>query len=116
MLCDFPCPALAEHAGLSLEALERTMFDACLRDWDAEAARMEPLRARLEAAREVRLEGEDTELTLSVAGRPALVDDGHLNMPGGEIFCCPVEGTAEGRSGSPTSRSTPTAPTSPTSA
>jgi aminopeptidase len=97
VLCDYPCAAFAELAGLPLEELERTMFDACLRDWDAEAARMEPLRARLGAAREVRLDGEDTELTLSVDGRPALVDDGHLNMPGGEIFCCPVEGTAEGR-------------------
>ena len=96
VLCDYPCPAFAELARLPLEEIEATMLEACLRDWAAEAERMEPLRARLEAAREVRVEGHDTELSLSVEGRTALTDDGHLNMPGGEVFCCPVEGSAEG--------------------
>ena len=97
VLCDFPCEAFAELAELPYEELERTMFDACLRDWDAEAQRLEPIRSRLEAATEVRAVGPDTDLVLGVAGRTAITDDGHLNMPGGEVFCCPVEGEAEGR-------------------
>ncbi|MGH3104864.1 MAG: aminopeptidase [Gaiellaceae bacterium] len=95
VLCDYPCQAFADESGLSLPELEDVMFGACLRDWDAEAARMEPLRARLERARVVRIVGEDTDLTLDVEDRPALTDDGRLNMPGGEVYCCPV--SADGR-------------------
>ncbi|MGH3131385.1 MAG: aminopeptidase [Gaiellaceae bacterium] len=61
VLCDYPCQAFADESGLSLPELEDVMFGACLRDWDAEAARMEPLRARLERARVVRIVGEDTD-------------------------------------------------------
>ena len=37
-----------------------------------------------------------TDLTLSLAGRTGAVDDGHINMPGGEVFYSPVEDSAEG--------------------
>ena len=30
------------------------------------------------------------------AGREGEVDDGHMNMPGGEVFYCPVEDSTEG--------------------
>jgi aminopeptidase len=33
---------------------------------------------------------------LSIAGRHADVDDGHRNMPGGEVFLCPLEDSADG--------------------
>jgi aminopeptidase len=99
VLCDFPCEGFARESGIPLPELEDAMLDACLRDWRAEAERMEPLRARLEAAREARIVGEDTELVLDVEGRPAVTDDGHKNMPGGEVFCCPrsAEGTVRYR-------------------
>ena len=57
---------------------------------------MEPVRALLDEAREVRLVGEGTDLTLSLEGRTSLVDDGHANMPGGEVYLSPVEDSAEG--------------------
>lgn len=94
--CDFPCAAYAERAGLTLAAFEEVFYDACLRDWDEEGRRMEPVRERLDAAREVRVVGEGTDLRLSLDGRAALVDDGHLNVPGGEVFTSPVEGSVEG--------------------
>ena len=52
--------------------------------------------------REVRIVGPDTDLTLSIAGRTFINDDGRKNMPGGDIFTGPVEDSAEGRSVSPT--------------
>jgi len=51
---------------------------------------------RFEAADEVRLVAGDTDLQLSIAGRPMLVDAGGANMPGGEFFTSPVEDSAEG--------------------
>ena len=94
--CDFPCAAYAERAGLTLAAFADVFYEACLRDWDEEGRQMEPVRERLEAAREVRILGEGTDLRLSLDGRTALVDDGHLNVPGGEVFTSPVEDSLEG--------------------
>ena len=94
--CDFPCAAYAERAGLTLAELEDVFYDACLRDWDEEGRRMEPVRERLDAAGEVRIVGAGTDLRLSLEGRAALVDDGHLNVPGGEVFTSPVEDSLEG--------------------
>ena len=74
--CQFPTPAFAQEAGMSIAEFERFFFDACLRDWDEEAARMERLLARFDAADEVRI--------------------GRTNMPGGEFFFAPVEDSAEG--------------------
>jgi aminopeptidase len=94
--CDYPCAAFAERAGLSLADYEEIFYAACLRDWDAEATRMRPVLERLDASETVRIVGRETDLVLSVAGRMGLIDDGHQNVPGGEIFWSPVEDSAAG--------------------
>jgi aminopeptidase len=52
---------------------------------------------RLTAARELRIEAEGTDLTLSVEGRTWVNSDGRRNMPSGEVFTGPHEASAEGR-------------------
>jgi aminopeptidase len=94
--CQFPTPALAQEAGLSVAAFEQFFYGAVLRDWDAETERMNGLMERFDAADTVRIVGEDTDLTLSIAGRNGEVDEGRVNMPGGEFFFAPVEDSAEG--------------------
>ena len=94
--CDFPCPWFARQAGLSLAEYEDDFYAACLRDWDAEGARMRPILERFDAAETVRIVGPGTDLTLSLAGRPGAIDDGHVNVPGGEIYFSPVEDSVEG--------------------
>src|SRR5207253_582282 len=68
----------------------------CLLDWDAEGARMRRIADLIDAASEVRIVGEGTDLTLRVDGRTSEVDDGHINMPGGEVFLSPLEDATEG--------------------
>jgi aminopeptidase len=94
--CDYPCEAFAERAGVSLAEYTDIFYDACLRDWDAEAERMRPVLERLDGASTVRIAGFGTDLTLSLEGRHGEIDDGHLNVPGGEVFWSPVEDSAEG--------------------
>ena len=94
--CDFPCAYFARQAGLSLAEYEDVFYDACLRDWDEEGRKMEPVRERFDRAEEIRIVGEETDLTLSLAGRTGAVDDGHQNVPGGEVFYSPVEDSADG--------------------
>ena len=94
--CDFPCPAYAERAGLPLAELEDVFYAACLRDWDEWARAMEPVRERLARASELRILGAGTDLHLGLAGREWAIDDGHQNVPGGELFTSPVEESVEG--------------------
>ena len=94
--CQYPTPALAQEAGMSLEAFEDFLFGACLLDWNTEHQRMSHYAERFDAAEEVRIVGDGTDLTLSLAGRTAKVDAGGANMPGGEFFFSPVEDSAQG--------------------
>jgi aminopeptidase len=94
--CQFPTNALAQEAGLTLAQLTEVIFDACLRDWDAEGDRMRRYAERFDAADRVRLVGGGTDLTISLADRQGEVDDGRHNMPGGEFFFAPVEDSASG--------------------
>jgi aminopeptidase len=94
--CQFPTPALAQDAGMTVRGFENFLYGACLLDWDAERERMRRYAERFERARTVRIVGDGTDLTLSVAGRRAEVDDGRNNLPGGEFFLCPIEDSADG--------------------
>jgi len=94
--CQYPTPALAQEAGMSVEAFEDFLFGACLLDWKKEKERMSRYAERFDAADEVRIVGDGTDVTLSLAGRTAKVDAGGANIPGGEFFFSPVEDSAEG--------------------
>jgi aminopeptidase len=94
--CRYPTPALAQEAGMSLREFEDFLFGAVLLDWDEEGRKMERIKERFDAAKEVRIVGADTDLKFSIDGRTGEVDDGHMNMPGGEVFYCPVEDSTEG--------------------
>jgi aminopeptidase len=94
--CDFPCPALAQEAGMATDEFEEFLYAAVLRDWDEEARRMERIADRFTAADELRIVGPGTDLTVGLAGRRAIVDDGKYNIPGGEFFFCPLEDSAQG--------------------
>lgn len=94
--CQFPCPALAQEAGMSLREFEDFLYGACLLDWGAERERMQRYADRFDAADQVRIVGAGTDLTLSLAGRRGKVDAAGANIPGGEFYFCPVEDSAEG--------------------
>jgi aminopeptidase len=94
--CQYPNPALAQEAGMSTEEFEDFLFGACLLDWDAERERMSRYAEAFDAASEVRIIGEGTDLTLGIEGRSMLVDAGGANIPGGEFFTSPLEDSAEG--------------------
>ncbi|HEX5505672.1 MAG TPA: aminopeptidase [Thermomicrobiales bacterium] len=99
----YPTEAYAQDAELSLADLAEFIFAACLLNdpdpaasWRAVGARQQRLVDWLAGKREIRLIGRDTDLTLSIAGRAFINDDGKKNFPGGEIFTGPVEDSANG--------------------
>ncbi|HEY6961824.1 MAG TPA: aminopeptidase [Gaiellaceae bacterium] len=96
VIAQWPVQSLADEAGMSLDEYAQFIWDAVLLDWDAEAERMRRLADVFDDADSVRIVGAGTDLTLSLAGREGAVDDGHVNMPGGEVFYSPVEDSPEG--------------------
>ena len=51
---------------------------------------------RLAPAREIHIETAGTDLRMNVAGRTWINSDGRRNMPSGEVFTGPHEGSATG--------------------
>ena len=94
--CQFPTPALAQDADMSVQEFTDFLYGACLLDWDAERERMKHYAELFDEAKVVRIVSADTDLSLGIGGRPTEVDAGGANMPGGEVFCSPVEDSADG--------------------
>jgi aminopeptidase len=94
--CQFPTPALAQDAGMATDEFADFLFGAVLLDWKQQKERMQRYADRFDAAEEVRIVGDGTDLRIGIGGRTMEVDAGGANMPGGEFFCSPVEDSAEG--------------------
>jgi aminopeptidase len=99
----FPTQALAQESEMGLEEYEEFVFEAMALNeddpvgfWRGKAEEQGRLIERLERAREVRIVGRETDLTLSIEGRKFLNGDGRHNMPCGEVFTGPIEDSANG--------------------
>jgi len=99
----WPTPALAGQAGMTLEDFAAFVRTALFLDqpdparaWGGLSAFQERLIERLRSAKQLRVEAEGTDLTLTVAGRTWVNSDGRRNMPSGEVFTGPHERSANG--------------------
>jgi len=92
-----PNADLAQQAETDLETITDMFFNACLIDWKEESAKWRRWAERLSQASEIRLVGQDTDLSFSVEGRKWMVADGKRNMPDGEIATSPVTETIDGQ-------------------
>jgi aminopeptidase len=96
VLVRVPNEAFAHAAGMSLDAAMEFFFDATLRDWEEESRRYRQIRDLFQAATQVRIVGRATDLSFSTAGRTYVVGDGRINIPDGEVYTAPVDGSTEG--------------------
>ena len=64
--------------------------------WAALRDRQAQVIERLAPAREIHIEAAGTDLRLNVEGRTWINSDGRRNMPSGEVFTGPHEGSATG--------------------
>jgi len=99
----WPTSALAQDAGMSDDEYAAFVNGALFLDqpdpvaaWRELSARQQHLVDRLNAAREIRIEAEGTDLRLRVDGRTWVNSDGKRNMPSGEVFTGPLEDSATG--------------------
>jgi leucyl aminopeptidase (aminopeptidase T) len=107
----YPSAARARQAGLKQDELARLFRAGLDVDYRAMRSAGEKLQKVFAAGKSVRLTSPTgTDLTLSIAGRPATVSDGILDerqgaggappwtwLPAGEVYLVPVAGSAEGK-------------------
>jgi len=99
-----PTRAMAQQAGMSIEAYREFVYDATLRDWSSLAEEMARLKTLLDDGSDARIvrDGADvtTDLTMSIANRTAVNSaasvayDSH-NLPSGEVFTAPEADAGE---------------------
>jgi aminopeptidase len=95
-LTQYPTVGYAQDAEMSLREYEDFVYSAILIDWDEQIRTMQRLKEIMDAIDEVRLIGDETDLTMSILGRNAVVGGPTHNVPGGEVFTAPIEDSAEG--------------------
>lgn len=93
----WPSPSMAQLAQMSTEAFEDFYFRVCTLDYARMARAIEPLVARMEAARDVHILGPgETDLRFSIEGIGVIPCAGQRNIPDGECFTAPVRDSVEG--------------------
>ncbi|NOK60447.1 MAG: aminopeptidase [Chloroflexi bacterium AL-W] len=99
----YPCPAYAQDADMSLSEYEDFVYAATFADqpdpvscWQDVHCTQQRLVDWLKGKREVVVRGPHIEMTLSIEGRTFINSDGKKNMPSGEIFTGPVEESVNG--------------------
>ena len=102
-LLAYPINAQAQEAAMSLSEYEDFVYSSCFVDkddpiaeWKKISQQQEKICKFLDQVGEIRIVGEDTDLTLNVKGRKWINSDGKHNMPSGEVFTGPVENSANG--------------------
>ena len=99
----FPTNAQAQEADMSLSDFEDFVYGACFVDRDnpvAEWRKISTMQQKLVdwlvGKKDVKVQGPNVDMTLSIAERTFINSDGQKNMPSGEIFTGPVEDSANG--------------------
>lgn len=97
VLTYYPTQSMAQSASMSLDELEDFYFKACLQDWGQISAQAAKIKKIMDNAQKIRVLGEKTDLSFSLKGRWAKICDGHYNLPDGEVYAAPLDGTTSGR-------------------
>ena len=104
VLTQYPTAAYAADAAMSLTEYEQFVVSSMFLDrpdpsaaWQDLGRSQAGLLEFMTGVKSVRIEADQTDLTLSVSGRTWINSDGRRNMPSGEIFTGPLEDSARGR-------------------
>lgn len=102
-LTQYPCPAYAQDADMSLSDYEDFVYSATFCDKDDPIAEWKRIHTEqqkvidwLNGKKHVTVKSPNADLSLSIEGRTFINADGKNNMPSGEVFTGPVEDSANG--------------------
>ena len=89
---------------MALPEYEDFVYGSCMIDEEDPIAEWQKIREEqeitcefLNQAENIRIIGEDTDLTFKVSGRKWINCSGEKNLPDGEVYTAPIEDSADGR-------------------
>jgi len=91
-----PTLAWARYRGIDPDVLFDEFFAGCTLDWQHEREAWKELADRLNRTEVVRIVAPDTDLSLRVGGRTAVVFAGEANWPDGEVATAPLDHGVDG--------------------
>lgn len=97
VILNYPNPALAQLAQMSTDVFADFFFDVCTLDYSKMDKAMQNLKKLMEKTDRVRLVAQDTDLSFSIKGQPAIICSGKCNIPDGEIYTSPIKNSINGK-------------------
>lgn len=93
-----PNEYFAQTCNMKMAEFEEFYKQACLANYSAMATAAEPLVKIMTEGKKVRIYSpqQETDLTFSIEGIPAIPCTGKVNIPDGEIFTAPVKNSVNG--------------------
>ncbi len=102
-ICPYPNLAMAQEASMGIEEYKEFVYKALALDkpdpvkfWNKMEANQNEIVKILDKGKEIRIIGEDTDLSLGIVGRKWINSCGHKNLPDGEVFTSPIEDSVNG--------------------
>ena len=92
----YPSDSMAQNANMSLDQLRDLYFRATTIDIDQFCQAQKPLCDLMSRTDQVRVLGPGTDLSFSIKGQQCTYDDGHFNIPCGEVGTAPILETLNG--------------------
>ncbi|RLD05713.1 MAG: aminopeptidase [Chloroflexota bacterium] len=103
VITQYPCPAFAQEADMSLDEYADFVFgttfvdqDDPIKAWNKLHDEQQVVIDWLKGKKVVTIKSPNADVTLSIEGRKFINSDGKNNMPSGEVFTSPVEDSANG--------------------
>lgn len=85
----YPSKVFAQKFGMSTEKFENYYFETLLADYDEMGKLMIPLKKRMDEANNVRIVAPNTDLNFKIGKYKAVICNGKINLPDGEVFIAP---------------------------
>jgi len=98
LVVTIPTEKFAASCGMDLRAFEKFYLDACMANYGAMSEAVKPLKELMDNGKSVRIlsPNQETDLTFSIEGIPAVPCIGERNIPDGECFTAPVKNSING--------------------
>lgn len=96
VILQYPTKGFAQKANMSTNEYADFYFKVCNLDYSKMNNAMNNLKTLMEKTDKVRIKAQDTDLTFSIKGIPAIKCAGEMNIPDGEIYTAPVKDSVNG--------------------
>lgn len=93
---EFPGELKANYSGIDVKDLEEKMYDAILSDPLILMDKQKKLKSILGQGKFVEIKGDEVDLSFSINGKRSVSCSGQFNLPDGEVFVAPLEGSMKG--------------------